>query len=646
MQSEEQYTLDFAAAGCNRKPGSLCALPARNIAAYAAASNVLIVTDAGRRVSAAIPVHKAPVTSVVLVEAANYVFLTSSSSDGSIAVWRCAVPTAVEKCPWTQWEHYKRWKAHDGAVVTADAFWSESQSSLVIASAGLDSGLRVWREHAENVFEFSAECCILDQKGARSALPECVQICSDLDGERDRGLLIAVGGTHQYLQLFTIDAELKNLRQACAIAGHRDWIRGVAFSPRSYSSSPGSKRYIATASKDSTVRIWSVARIHSESAEDSAGQNDDFDLLSDLGPTKAFFSLCDSDWEITAVALLQEHGGAVHSVFFEQCSRKDNGIVPRIVTSSMDCSIAIWQYSQNDGWQCATRFGLMGGAGAHALGFFGAVFASEGCADVLAHNFSGAVHCWRGKSSELSEDNLSSAFAADCAPGGHSGPVHDLDWDPQGLFFLTCSQDKTARIFLERHSEREGGFAEWARPQVHGHAIQTAAFCDKAGVKYVSGAEESMLRLFEAPAVFMEPRALGMRKFVAESRAVTASVPELGLSNKAVYLPEPAPVGADENDENAEIDEADSKTAGDLVSSFGAGRSATAFPLEEELKQSRLWPETAKLYGHGNTISCVTVCIERGVLASACYAQKFSDACIRLWHLSTGAEARSCLRTI
>lgn len=41
-------------------------------------------------------------------------------------------------------------------------------------------------------------------------------------------------------------------------------------------------------------------------------------------------------------------------------------------------------------------------------------------------------------------------------------------------------------------------------------------------------------------------------------------------------------------------------------------------PSEENLLQNTLWPETQKLYGHGNEVYAMACSPDRTVLASAC----------------------------
>ncbi len=62
-----------------------------------------------------------------------------------------------------------------------------------------------------------------------------------------------------------------------------------------------------------------------------------------------------------------------------------------------------------------------------------------------------------------------------------------------------------------------------------------------------------------------------------------------------------------------------------------APAAVAAPPLEEHLGQNMLWPETTKLYGHGNDVFCVAASHDGRLLASACRAQSASWAAIWIW---------------
>lgn len=99
------------------------------------------------------------------------------------------------------------------------------------------------------------------------------------------------------------------------------------------------------------------------------------------------------------------------------------------------------------------------------------------------------------------------------------------------------SSDQTARIHAECNlpSSSTPVWAEIARPQIHGYDMTDASFISP--FRFVSGADEKVARVFDAPQGFVESlRSLGISKREAEeeSRPKGATVPPLGLSNRAL----------------------------------------------------------------------------------------------------------------
>ena len=84
--------------------------------------------------------------------------------------------------------------------------------------------------------------------------------------------------------------------------------------------------------------------------------------------------------------------------------------------------------------------------------------------------------------------------------GGHQQAVTDLSWEEGGRYLLTVGRDQTARL----HSvwAAGGSWQEVGRPQVHGYDMTCCAMLDQH--RFVSGAEEKVLRAFSAPSNFLE----------------------------------------------------------------------------------------------------------------------------------------------
>ncbi|VDO43038.1 unnamed protein product, partial [Onchocerca flexuosa] len=84
--------------------------------------------------------------------------------------------------------------------------------------------------------------------------------------------------------------------------------------------------------------------------------------------------------------------------------------------------------------------------------------------------------------------------------GGHSGQVRDIAWDPTGSYLLSCSFDQTTRCYAP--CANHGVIIEIARPQIHGYDLTSIASISSS--RFVSGADEKILRVFAAPRNFVE----------------------------------------------------------------------------------------------------------------------------------------------
>lgn len=153
-------------------------------------------------------------------------------------------------------------------------------------------------------------------------------------------------------------------------------------------------------------------------------------------------------------------------------------------------------------------------------------------------------------------------------------------------------------------------------------------------LRFVSGADEKVARVFDAPQGFVESlRSLGISKREAEeeSRPKGATVPPLGLSNRALqkgsYLMPP--------ESGTDMDIA--PVAGDAVEKQGQNEAIisishtfTSLPTEEELATSTLWPEVEKVYGHGYELVCAAASHAGDLIATASKATNAEHAVIRV----------------
>lgn len=470
--------------------------------------------------------------------------------------------------------------------------------------------------------------------GSTHFLPEC------LAARRVSGsCLIVVGGTDRSICVLELADD--EIRPVGTIAGHRDWIRSLAFSKTLRESADDDGFLLASGSTDATARVWRFTR--DDGPEDSPGS--ELEAIAGLDESNADYrartvlSSSTTRWSVAGEALITDHADAVMSVVFAKAISHDS---TTLVTSSTDGSVAMSQLVTDGAgggrWEARARFGILGGAGAHAIGFCGASFANSLGDVVVAHSLSGGIHVWRKRADTGDDPSFQDCYVAESSPGGHIMAVNSVAWDPSGRFLASCGEDKTTRVFAETLSG--DALVEWARPQVHGHPVRDLAFLHQQGLAFASVSEEKVIRTFDAPGWFTVP-GLPPRDGSKSSRT---AVPELGLSNKAVVEKDGEHRGSAALGGQSAQGAATDGPTGHLqmdgpadLSGFGADSAEGALPLEIDLRQNCLWPERSKLYGHGNDLNCIDVDIKQGILASAGRSQAAKDSGIFVWSAETGA---------
>jgi len=115
----------------------------------------------------------------------------------------------------------------------------------------------------------------------------------------------------------------------------------------------------------------------------------------------------------------------------------------------------------------------------------------------MAHSYQGGFHIWS------QDPDRPQLWTPGVIVGGHYGEVRDLAWEHSGAYLMTASADQTTRL----HAPwlQDGANPTWhelARPQIHGYDMQALALLSR--YKFASGAEEKIVRTFQAPANFIE----------------------------------------------------------------------------------------------------------------------------------------------
>lgn len=85
---------------------------------------------------------------------------------------------------------------------------------------------------------------------------------------------------------------------------------------------------------------------------------------------------------------------------------------------------------------------------------------------------------------------------------GHFDSVEDLAWEPEQAYLISVSKDQTSRFHAIWSRGDLKSWHELGRPQIHGYDLTCVAFVDR--FRFVSGADEKLLRIFACPYVFLK----------------------------------------------------------------------------------------------------------------------------------------------
>ncbi|XP_032277142.1 elongator complex protein 2 [Phoca vitulina] len=504
---------------------------------------------------------------------------------------------------------------HEGPVYAVHALYQRRASDVelhtLIVSAASDSTVRIWSKKGSEV------TCLQTlnfENGFTLAL--CLSYLPNTDVP-----ILACGDDDCKIHLFVQRDD--QFQKVLLLCGHEDWIRGVEWATF------GRDLFLASCSQDCLIRIWRLY-IKSTSLET---QDDDNIKLKENTFTIEKESIKIA-FAVTLETVLAGHENWVNAVHWQPSFYKD-GVLQQpmqLLSASMDKTMILWAPDEESGvWLEQVRVGEVGG---NTLGFYDCQFNEDGSM-IIAHAFHGALHLWKQKAANPRE------WTPEIVISGHFDGVQDLMWDPEGEFIITVGTDQTTRLFApwKRKDQLQVTWHEIARPQIHGYDLKCLAMISR--FQFVSGADEKVLRVFSAPRNFVENfcaitgQSLDLVLCNQDSDLPEgATVPALGLSNKAVFQGDTASQPSDEEE---------------LLTSTSFEYQPVAFhpsiltepPTEDHLLQNTLWPEVQKLYGHGYEIFCVACSNSKALLASACKAAKKEHAAIILWNTTSWKQVQN-----
>ncbi|KDQ29067.1 hypothetical protein PLEOSDRAFT_1063820 [Pleurotus ostreatus PC15] len=516
----------------------------------------------------------------------------------------------------TSWMPICNVTAHSSAISSLCVLAVQGSAFLIITGSS-DSSVKIWRTdfsistamHVEPLLEVQK----LPMKGkypmalAISQLPKSEGI-----------LVLAVGGTARSIEIWTRSANV--FLPSLTLSGHEDWIRSLEF----YTDKEDTL-ILASGSQDATIRLWNIAPILKAPAREDppdAPVLSSTDPLSDelldafeasLGEVgeaeeggrqislkRHVFSVKSEgnvaqQYSLLFDALLVGHEAGITSLSWRPSSLKLDQ--PTLLSTSTDSSVILWSpsdigssASSNSAsiWINRQRFGDIGGQ--RLGGFVGGLW-GHGGAEVLAWGWGGG---WRLG-----------------AVTGHNGPVKGIAWSPKGEYIISAGVDQTTRI--HGSIKDASGLETWhelARPQVHGYDMVDVTFL--SALSFVSIADEKVIRIFEAPKSFVDTLdGLGVVSFsdTEKQRPQAASVPALGLSNKAI------------SDGRSKL----------ILTELADTPASVRRPFEGELASITLWPETEKVFGHGYESIALASSTSKHLIATACRATSAEHAVVRIY---------------
>eukprot|EP01126_Amoeba_proteus_P056937 TRINITY_DN7215_c0_g1_i18.p1 TRINITY_DN7215_c0_g1~~TRINITY_DN7215_c0_g1_i18.p1 ORF type:complete len:549 (-),score=98.64 TRINITY_DN7215_c0_g1_i18:740-2353(-) len=504
------YQVDFISIGCNRVSG--CTHWGSNkILAYGAGRFISLYDVEDGKITNTLSGHLGRVNAVRWIPpeiGVEETELISVCSAGHVIVWK----KSGEK-----WNIETKFEQHKGHSVTGLDVVMSCSGILWVVTCSDDNTVRIWKRGSPKEGCLWNYIATLDH--FKPHLAECVAVEMILPEIP----IFAAGSVSTKIELFcVINDEVLPLVQ---LQGHEDWIRSLSFT-----STDDGNLLLASAGQDKRVRLWKIVR----SSERASSGSDSATLLSKLTELKSNDNFVDvvqvfsyhqhlrsfkiplkrygvggvvqeedTRWSVLLESVLVGHEDWVSQVVWQRPHVTDEGVHQqlKLLSSSMDATMIIWEPDADSGlWLETVRVGEVGG---NLMGFFGGCFGPpDKHPSIIAHGWTGAFHLWK---------HLEDGWSPRVTVSGHFDEVRAIAWDPNSQYLISVSKDQTTRLWSKwlRPSgyypkERRESWNEIARPQVHGYDLMCLCFVSGTLHRFVSGAEEKILRVFDAPQTFVD----------------------------------------------------------------------------------------------------------------------------------------------
>ncbi|CAO2830138.1 unnamed protein product [Amaranthus hypochondriacus] len=615
----------FIGAGCNRIVNNV-SWGASNLVAFGAHNAVAIFCPQKAQILTTLPGHNAAVNCTYWLPSSKFAFraqqlshhyLLSGDASGIIMLWEVSLTDG-------KWRHVLTVPQPHKKGVTCISGIMFSSTEAIFASTSSDGNVNIWEIILPVTIGGNCKLSHLESLFVGSKTMVALALAELLDNTGR--VVLAMGGLDNKVHIYSGERTGKFVR-ACELKGHSDWIRSLDFSLAVGKKGARDTLLLVSSSQDKTIRIWKMV------LSDNSGKSERKDVIGLASYIEGpLFVSGPSTYQISLESLLIGHEDWVYSVQWQppsSTSTENDGYLQSqsILSASMDKTMMIWKPEKISGiWMNVVTVGELSHC---ALGFYGGHWSPNGDA-ILAHGYGGSFHLWK----DIGIDSQN--WQPQKVPSGHFAAVSDIGWARAGKFLLSVSHDQTTRIFAPWLSGigDQGSWHEIARPQVHGHDLNCVTIIQgKGNHRFVCGADEKVARVFEAPLSFL--RTLNCAVFnesdlpddiQLDVKILGANMSALGLSQKPIYV-------------NA-VQEASERPGSDAIDTLETVPEAvpvtlTEPPIEDQLGWHTLWPESHKLYGHGNELFSLCCDHEGKLVASSCKAQTMSVAEIWLWEVGS-----------
>ncbi|PYH66070.1 6PF2K-domain-containing protein [Aspergillus vadensis CBS 113365] len=531
--------------------------------------------------------------------------LLTGSVDHTVRLWR---PDSENP---RQFVHAHTLEGHTGSVNTI----AIAEGLDIVASGAADATVKIWKISTQG--EPKGELLRSISMKPRF-FPLALALTPLRTESNDRPVALAVAGTTNIVQVYVAENTLvdPDFKLAAVLSGHEAWVRSLSFT--SDKQSKTGDLLLASASQDKYVRLWRFQRGEVTQATPAC---DDDPMLGGFEPTlsnKAHqFTTAGTKYSVTFEALLFGNEDWIYTTAWNPDPEHN--------------TLTIWEQDPVSGvWLSAERMGEISvqkgstTATGSTGGFWIGLWAPDG-KQVVSLGRTGSWRSWK-------YDAETDMWAQSLGISGHVRSANGVQWEPTGGYLLSTSADQTTRLHAQWLRDGLKSWHEFSRPQIHGYDLNCVDTLGPA--RFVSGAEEKLLRVFNEPGPIAQllEKLSGFKQTTEGALPDTAQIPVLGLSNQAPA--DDAPTGED-GVEGEEVGKAQANQA--LLA------ESNQPPLEDQLARYTLWPEHEKLYGHGYEISAVAVSHDRTLIATACKASSIDHAVVRLYDTSDWHEIRPSL---